>query len=216
MLHAALLVAPWNSSAGAQDELLKDVFPGAQLTDHFAEAGTDLHISAYSRITSQGREYIALTYHEPYPNSTRNRYIGLALLELAGTEYRTLLDEVAADDGSGLGVQKPFLYTLDATDLVVFPTCYRGCEYTFFRLHPAPSRVRVENYQGLRDGEFFTRSGAETTFGASGLSTRFTIARREDASCCPSGGTLSVFYELRGDRFQVSRVERQAADPATR
>jgi hypothetical protein len=215
-LLVVLVAALWNSSAGAQDELLKDLFPGVQLTEHFANAGTDLHASAYSRVEFEGKEYVALTYYEPYPNSPGLRYVSFALLERVGQEYRVRLDQVAADDGSGLEFEKPFLYTVDAEDLVVFPTCYRGCRYSFFRLDTTPTRVTVEDYSGLSADESFSGRGDSHFFGASALSATFNVSRRGDASCCPSGGTLSVFYELRGDRFQISRVERSESGQEAR
>lgn len=214
-LLAVLVTALWNCSAGAQDPL-KDLFPGARLTEHFTNPGTDLFVGAYSRIESHGTEYIALTYYEPYPNSPRLRFVSLALLQRVREEYRTMLDQVATDDGSGLEFQKPFLYGVDGKDLVVFPTCYRGCRYSFFRLDHKPTRVTVEDYVGLDANESFSGRGDSSHFDASGFSTTFSIARPGDAACCPSGGSLNVFYELRGDRFQISRVDRQEAVQETR
>src|SRR5690606_12635117 len=83
-----LVAALWNSSVGAQDEPVKDQFPGALLTGHFADAGTDLYTGAYSRIEVEGREYIALTYYEPYPDMPDILHVGFALLERVGEEYR--------------------------------------------------------------------------------------------------------------------------------
>lgn len=216
-VSAVLVAALWSASASAQDELLESLFPGVQLAEHFASPETDLHVSAYSRIESRGKEYIALTYYEPYPNNPDLRYVSFALLERVGEEYRARIDQVAADGaGSGLEFQKPFLYTVDADDLVVYPSCHRDCRYSFFRLGAAPSRVTVEEYSGLASDESFAGRGDSSHFNASGFSTTFNIARSGDASCCPSGGTLTISYVLRGDRFQISGVERQKAVLETR
>lgn len=202
----------WSSNASTQDELLESLLPGVQLAGHFASPETDLYVSAYSRIESAGREYIALTYYEPYPDSPTLRDISFALPERVGDEYRLRIDEVAVDGaGSGLELQKPFLYTVDAQDLVVFQVCYRGCRYSMYRLNPAPGRITIEEYVGLGADESFTGRGDTSHFDASGFSTAFNLARIGDASCCPSGGTLNVFYVLRGDRFRISRVEREEA-----
>lgn len=197
-----------NPSIRAQDEPLKDLFPGVEFSRHLADAGTDLYASTYSRIESNGKEYVALIYYQPYANAARLRYVSYALLEVVGTEYRLLLDHVAADDGSGLEFRKPFLYTVDAADLVVFSRCYRGCRYSFFRLDTPAAQVTLQSYEGLGAGESFSGRGDIYRFDDSGLSAAFNVERTGDASCCPSGGTVRVFYELRGNQFQISRVER--------
>jgi hypothetical protein len=201
---AALL----DSIVCAQDQLLSDLFPDVELTRYFANSATDLYVSAYARIESRGKQYVALTYYEPYPNAPRLRYVNYALLELVGEEYAVRLDQVATDDGSGQGFQNPFLYTVDAADLVVFSRCYRGCRYSFFRLNTTPIQVTLQDYDDLSADESLSGNG-DYRFDDSGLSALFRVARSGDPTCCPSRGTLHIFYELRGNQFQIARAERK-------
>lgn len=200
------------SSASAQDELLKDLFQGVEFSRHIPNAGTDLYARTYSRFESRGREYVALTYYQPYPNFPRQHYVSYALLERVGEEYKLRLDHVAADDGAQMEYEKPFLYTVDTEDLVVFSLCYRGCNYSFFRLDATASKVTLQGYDGLSAGETFSGRGDVFRFDESGLSATFNVALEGDAACCPSGGKLQVFYELRGNQFQIARAERSGGE----
>ena len=208
-MFAFLMVASSSSSVCAQDELLRDLFPGVKFSRHLGDARADLFLGAYARIESSGKEFVALTYYEPYPNAPGLRYVSYALLELTGTEYKLALDYVAAD-GAGSGVDFPssFLYTTDAQDLVVFPMCYRGCRYTFFRLGAKPTQVTLQSFDGLGANETYSGTGDTYRFEEGGLSAVFDVARSGDATCCPTGGSVRVLYVLRGNQFQISSVER--------
>jgi hypothetical protein len=200
-----------SSSICAQDALLKDLIPGIEFPRPLTDAGTDLHVSTYARIKSNGKEYVALAYYQPYPSAPRRRNVSYALLELQGEEYRLRLDQVASDGGTGLEYQQPFLYTVDAEDLVVFSSCYRGCEYRFFRLGATPTQVTLQAYDGLGMNESLSGRGDSYRFDESGPSATLNVARSGDAACCPSGGTVRVFYELRGNEFRIARVERNVS-----
>ena len=149
---------------------------------------------------------MALTYYQPYPNAPSLRFVSYALLEVVDEEYRLRLDHLATEDGSGRSFPEP-LYDVDTADLVVFPSCYRGCGYALFRLDTTPTQVTLQAYDGLRPEESFPGPG-EYRFDESGLSATFRVALAGDATCCPSGGTVDVFYELRGNQFEISSVER--------
>jgi hypothetical protein len=209
-----LLAAVSASNACARDELLKDLFPGVRFSRYAGDDGSDLFATAQARFESGGRQYVALTYYQPYPEAPRLRFASFALLELADREYKLVLDHRAADDGSGLEFPSPFLYTVGAQDLVVFPECYRGCHYSFFRLDAKPTPVTLQVFDGLAAEESFSGRGDLYRFEKSGLSATFNVARTGDAACCPGGGTLQVFYVLRGNQFRISRVERNELAPA--
>jgi hypothetical protein len=208
-----LLAAVSASNACARDELLKDLFPGVKFSRYAGDEGSDLFASAQARFESGGKQYVALTYYQPYPGASRLNFASFALLELAGGKYKLVLDQLAADDGSGLEFPSPFHYTVGAQDLVVFPECYRGCHYSFFRLDAKPTPVTLQVFEGLAAGESLSGRGDVYRFENSGLSATFNVARSGDAACCPGGGTLQVFYVLRGNQFRISRVERN--EPAT-
>ena len=209
-LLICVIAASPAASVCAQDELLKDLFPGVEFSKHPADAETDLYAIAYSRIAVAGREYVALTYYQPYAPSLG--YVSYALLELVSQEYRLQLDHLASDGSSGVEYRKPFLYVVDAETLVVFPSYYRGDRYSFFRLDPTPTEVTLQSFDGLGANEWFSRRGDTYRFDPGGLSATFNVERRGDASCCPSGGIVRMFYELRDDQFRISRAER--SEPA--
>ena len=206
------MAAASTSNACAQEELLKDLFPGVAFSRYLDDAEADLFASSYARIESDGREFVALTYYQPYPNAPRLRVVSYALLEVTGEDFTLRLDQLATDDGSGREFRRPFLYSVDSEDLVVFPSCYRGCGYSFFRVDTSPTEVTLESYDGLSAEESFPGPG-DFRFDDSELSATFRVARPGDATCCASGGTLDVFYELRGNQFEISRVERNESAP---
>jgi hypothetical protein len=199
------------SSVCAQDELLDDLFPGIEFSRYLGDATAELYADTYARIEANGKTYVALTYYEPYPNSPSLRSVSYALLEVIGEDYRLWIDHMASDGaGSGLSFPEPFLYSVNTVALVVFPGCYRGCTYTFFRLDSTPTQVTLQEYDGLSAEESFPGPG-DYRFDDSGLSATFRVALPGDATCCASGGTLDVFYELRDNRFRISKVERNAS-----
>lgn len=72
----------------------------------------------------------------------------------------------------------------------------------------APIEILVEMHDGLDAGERFSGRGDEYRFDEQGLFATHSVARDGDPSCCPSGGTIEISYELDGDRFSVTRAER--------
>ncbi len=206
---ALLVAASSTSSVRAQDEPLEDLFPGVKFSRHLGDSRADLVLGAHARIESGGKGYIALTYYEPFPKYPALRNVSYALLESVGTEYKLALEYLAADGaGSGLEFPPPFLYTVDAQGLVVYPMCYRGCSYAFFRLGAKPTQVTLQRFDGLRAGESLTGRGDTYRFEKGGLSVTYDVARSGDASCCPTGGSVQVLYRLRGNQFQILGVER--------
>jgi len=206
---ALLVTATLSLSISAQEVLVDELFPNAQLSKHLINADTELYISAFSRLESDGKKYVALTYYQPYPIDSSLRYVSYALLEQVGEKYEVRFDQVANDGaGSGSGHKEPFLYKVNNAKLIVFSTCYRGCGFTFYRIGTAPIQIPLAAYDGFDANESFNGRHNIYNFNESGLSIIYRVALTGDASCCLSGGNIEIFYELEGNRFEISKVNR--------
>lgn len=203
---ALLMSALAGCIAHAQEARVADRYPGAALTRHLGDVG-ELYITTDAVITSRDGEYIALVYHQPYPQGSGDRHTSYALLKRQGRTHAVAASVVASDSGS-FTHERPFLYTVDEAELVAFPACFRGCAYTFFRLGENPTLVSVEPYDRLGPGEHFAGRGDVYRFNAEGLVISRMVSRSGDPSCCPSGGTLDISYALVGDTFRISSATR--------
>lgn len=205
---ASFLVGVLLSSVGhTQDLRVGERYPGASLSGNLPGADTGLYISVDAVISSSAGEYIALVYYQPYPGASSDRYASYALLKRNEEGYEVILDTVASDSGTQ-GHERPFLYDVVGTELVVFSRCYRGCRYSFFRLDDRPVPIALEEYDLPDPDEHFEGRGDVYRFEDEELIVSRQVSRVGDPSCCPSGGTVDISYVLEGDSFHISAANR--------
>jgi len=202
----------------ASEILVSTIFGNIKLTERYNEPNTELYIEIMEPLIYKRKEYIALTYYEPYPNSIGLRYVSNAVLERNGDNYKVIIDQLVNDGASKISDRykhKAFIYEMGNSDLLVFSSYFRGYKYAFYILKPFPIEVKIQPYQNnklvlpfLKNDELLGMSSDLYNLNKDGILVNVNISTELDPTCCPSRGNLDVAYRLINNKLEIVKVNR--------
>jgi hypothetical protein len=213
-LAATLLTASENV-AGDQ---FKD-FGGFSLKVHHPENYKNVEIEEKKEFKINGHEYLAINYCEILPGEKGMAMLNIAILKKNKGKYIILFEKNVCEVSHAHYFGSPFIFTTKGNHFIFFQMRGGMGYYVHFVVvrisNDTVREISLESdYSSLliksllNPGEQTSCRGPEYTFKGEKINATRSVYNKDDACCCPTGGTIIFSYEFVSDAFKIVNAKR--------
>ena len=214
-----LVVAFLTPSGSAARDQFKD-FGNFSLKVHYPENHKYVEIEEKKEFNIHDQEYLAINYYEILPGEKDMARLNVVVLKKDKGRYITLFEKNISEVGHPHYFGSPFIFTTKGNQFIFFQMRGgMGYYVHFFVVKISNDTVREISLESdyssplikslLKPGEQTYCRGPEYTFVGEKIGVTRSVYNKDDACCCPTGGTIIFSYEFESDAFKIVNAKRK-------